>query len=239
MISSIESGSCSGAASNRTRATVGHVLADSSEADRHAGRADRGCARACTMRTSWSGRTIRYSSSNGRSDATEPSIALRTRSRSSGWIRLRWASNVPSKSSGSTAWMRWNSSLHCTVPVRRSQSQLPTWASASPSRTARLGFGQRRLREPLLGDVARDEDRRDGRAAFEHGRQRQRDRHRHAVLAQDLGFAVADPAARHHRLEDLLHTVTHMRREENRRRHADHLMRGDSRTTARRSGSKW
>ena len=31
--------------------------------------------------------------------------------------------------------MRWNSSLHCTAPVRRSQSQLPTCASASLSRT--------------------------------------------------------------------------------------------------------
>ena len=56
--------------------------------------------------------------------------------------------SVPSKSSGSTPWMRWNSSLHCTVPVRRSHSQLPTFASASLSRTrasisARLACARR------------------------------------------------------------------------------------------------
>ena len=39
--------------------------------------------------------------------------------------------------SGSTPWMRWNSVLHCTAPVRTSHSQLPTWASASPSSSRR------------------------------------------------------------------------------------------------------
>ena len=45
------------------------------------------------------------------------------------------ASKVPSKSRGSTPWMRWNSSLHCTASVATSHSQRPTWASASPSRS--------------------------------------------------------------------------------------------------------
>ena len=72
----------------------------------------------------------------------------RTRSRSSGWMVRRWASIVPSKSRGSTPWIEWNSSLHCTAPVRRSHNQLPTLASASLSRTrvsisARLACARR------------------------------------------------------------------------------------------------
>ena len=73
-----------------------------------------------------------------------------------GATQARWASSVPSKSSGSTPWMRWSSSLHCTAPVATSHSHRPTWASASPLAQPGLGLGQRRLRQALLGQVLRD-----------------------------------------------------------------------------------
>ena len=56
--------------------------------------------------------------------------------------------SVPSNSKGSTPWIRWNSVLHCTAPVRRSHSQLPTWERASascrrPSTSARDAWARR------------------------------------------------------------------------------------------------
>ena len=55
--------------------------------------------------------------------------------------------------------MRWNSSLHCTVPVATSHSHRPTCASASPSCSRASDFAEHLLGESLLGDVERDGDR--------------------------------------------------------------------------------
>ena len=98
------------------------------------------------------------------------------------------------------AWMRWNSSLHCMEPVRRSHSQLPTFASASLSRTrasisARLACASRCsvMSRPTTSAATGSP------LPVEHRAQRQRDRHRHAVGPLDLRLEVADRVARHHR----------------------------------------
>ena len=153
-----------------------------------------GWARTWTTRTSPSGRTIRYSSSKGRPDATD-SLHARPASliRSSGWMTARWDSNVPSKSSGSTPWIRWNSALHCTAPVRTSHSQLPTWARASPSREPGLDLGQRGLGQALLGHVPGDDHGAERTVVVDDRAERHRDRHRHAVGPDDLALEVLDP----------------------------------------------
>ena len=78
----------------------------------------------------------------------------------------------------------------------------------------RLGLGQHRLREPLLGDVAHHRDRSQMLAAFEDAAQRQRDRHRHPFAPVDLGLVVVDTIARRHRVEDHAQAVAAQFREE-------------------------
>ena len=112
-------------------------------------------------------------------------------------------SNVPSKSSGSTPCSRCASSLHCIAPEPTSHSQLPTPARVSLSRSRAFDLGERRLRQPLLGDVADDDDCDQRRVALGlHGAGGQRDRHRHAVLAHGAGLESTDVLAGQHRGDD-------------------------------------
>ena len=108
-----------------------------------------GCARTWTRRSSPSGRTIRYSWSKARPELTESSIACRSASRSSGWIvrEVRVERAVEVERVDAMDAMELVAPLH-GVPVRRSHSQLPTFASASLSRTrastsARLACARR------------------------------------------------------------------------------------------------
>ena len=58
-----------------------------------------------------------------------------------------------------------------------------------------FNLGERRLHEPLLGDVPGDAGNRLPDRRRRDGRQRQRDRHQHAVAPFDLGFDVIDVLA--------------------------------------------
>ncbi len=145
---------------------------------------------------------MRCSSSNGRPVATACSSVARTRSRSSACTNERWASSVPSNSSGSTSWMRWSSSVHWTTPLPTSHSHEPECTRASASRARDSISASVACRDPLLRDVARDEHR-PGRpaGAVDDRRDRQRDRQLHAVLAPRLGLEVVHPVAREHGVE--------------------------------------
>ena len=135
------------------------------------------------------GATMRYSSSNGsrRPPRPPPSPPAPDPGRRA-WMHARCASRVPANSSGSTPWIRWSSSLHCTAPVPTSHSHRPTWASASPplrraSTSARVAWASR-ISVMSCVDRRRHRPR---RRVVDHGADRQRDGDGHAVLAVDVG----------------------------------------------------
>ena len=144
-------------------------------------------------------------------------------------------SNVPSKSSGSTPCSRCASSLHCMAPEPTSHSQLPDpgqgLALAEPS----FDLGECRLRQPLLGDVADDDDCDQRRVALGlHGAGGQRDRHRHAVLAHGAGLESTNVLAGQHRGDDRCESLAVMVGDQRARRGGRRSRRARSRTAARR-----
>ena len=119
---------------------LGDVLTDAPQTHHLARRVDRRLG----ARVQPSGsrrRAARSGTPRAPPDRSRPtrSTAARTRARSSSWMHARCASKVPSNSSGSTPWIRWNSSLHCTASVR----DVP---QPSPDVRQRLAFAQPRFR---------------------------------------------------------------------------------------------
>ena len=99
--------------------------------------------------------------------------------------------------------------VELVAPLHRAGSQVP-----QPAAHVRQGFalphaclhlGERGLGQALLGDVAGDHDGPHELASGTVDRaQRQRDRYRHAVLAQDLRLEMAHPVTRPDGVEDRL-----------------------------------
>ena len=92
--------------------------------------------------------------------------------------------------------------MRLVAPLHGSRADVPQptphtgqgLAVAEPS----FDLGERRLRQPLLGDVAHDHEWRSEarRASAEHGAGGQRDRQRHAVVAHGAGLEVDECARR-------------------------------------------
>ena len=132
---------------------------------------------------------------------------------------------VPSNSRGSTPWMRWNSALHCTVPVGTSHSHRPTCARASLSCSRASDSASNCCAMPLLGGVHRDRHRAAARAVGVDDRvQRQRDRHGHPGAALEGRLPPVDPVTRQHRVDERRGVLTEVAREQNWQRTTEHVV---------------